>query len=330
MIKLTEESKRSVNPYAIIDKITKETGLAPKRLFGNNRTSLTVEISSQDQEEKVRAIKEIDGYPCEIVVHPRYNYTKALINVHEFDLDSIEEFKEELQSRYNIVDVQPATFIKTRSLQTCVFIVTFQQENLPYSIYIPGERQDTRVIPFKDKPLMCKNCQQYGHAKKYCKKQEATCGKCAVVGHSVERCDSGIVKCVHCSEAHYAGSRKCSKYRKEEILIRIQVEEKVTLMRAKQMMENNNEYVERAKQQFNTHFDFKMNESDKRNITPWLLEKCLERELGSKPRTIRTTNSTTFTVEVSDREQGNKIQKITNINGINIEIFINKSDNTIK
>ena len=310
MIKLTEESKRCVNPYAIIDEITKETGLAPKRVFGNNRMSLTVEISSRDQGEKIRAIKKIDGYPCENVVNPRYNYTKALIYVHEFDLDSIEEFKGELQSRHKIVDVQPTTFINTRSLQTRVFIITFQQENLSYSIYIPGERQDTRVISFKDKPLMCKNCQQYGHAKKYCKKQEATCGKCAVVGHSVEQCDSGIVKCVLCSEAHYAGSRECSKYQKEEILIRIQVEEKMT---ANKMMANNNEYVERAKQQFNTHFNCKMNKSDKRKFTSWLLGKCLVRELDSKPKTIRTTNSTTFTVEVSDRKQSNKMQTITNI-----------------
>ena len=107
---------------------------------------------------------------------------------------------------------------------------------MPYSIYIPGERQDTRVISFKDEPLMCKNCLQYGDARKHCKRQEATCGKCAAVGHSIEQCSNDTLKCLHCSESHNAGSRECGGYQREETLIRIQGEEKVTLMRARQIL----------------------------------------------------------------------------------------------
>ena len=47
----------------------------------------------------------------------------------------------------------------------------------------------------------------------------------------------------------------------------------VTVMRAKQMMKNNNKYTERPKQQFTAHYDCKMNENDKRKFTPRLLEK---------------------------------------------------------
>ena len=330
MMKLTEESRRCVNPYSLIERIEKDTGAAPKRVFGNNRLSLTVEVSSEKQGEYVREIKEVEGFPCEVVVHPRYNHNRALIYVHEFDIENMNDFKNELQTRYNIVDVQPATFIKTRSPQTHVFIVTFMQEHLPYSIYIPGERQDTKVIKFKNKPLMCAKCLQYGHASKFCKRQESTCKKCSVLGHSVEQCSGEEEKCVHCGETHSAGSPICQKYLKEEALIRIQEEEKVTLMRARQMMENNNEYVDRPKQQFTTHYDCKMDEKDKRKFTPWLLEKCLTQQLGSKPTTIRTTNNTTFTVEVASREQSMHMQRIKDINGISTEISVNKSFNTIK
>ena len=58
--------------------------------------------------------------------------------MHEFDLENVEDLKNGLQITYNVVGVQLATFIKTRSPQSRVFIITFQQEHLPYSIYIPG------------------------------------------------------------------------------------------------------------------------------------------------------------------------------------------------
>ena len=186
------------------------------------------------------------------------------------------------------------------------------------------------MIKFRNKPLMCANCLQYGHARKYCKRQEATCKKCSMVGHAVEQCSSEGEKCVHCGEAHSAGSIECQKYQREEALIKIQEEEKVTAMRARQMMENNNEYTEHSKQQFTTQYDCKMNENDKRKFTPWLLEKCLTQQLGSKPRTIRTSNNNTFTVEVANREQSLNMQAIANINGISIEVAVNKSLNTIK
>ena len=144
----------------------------------------------------------MDGVPCKIYKHPKYNCSRGLIYVHEFGLENVQDFKNGLQSTYNVVDVQPATFIKTRSPQTRVFIVTFQQEHLPYSIYIPGERQDTRVFKLNSKPLMCYNCLQYGHARKYCRRQEATCGKYSSVGHSRDQCTNKVVMCVHCNEAH--------------------------------------------------------------------------------------------------------------------------------
>ena len=75
---------------------------------------MTVEITSREQGDKIKDIKEMDGFPCEICKHPKYNYIRGLIYVHEFDLENVEDFKNGLQGTYN-VDVRPATFIKTRS-----------------------------------------------------------------------------------------------------------------------------------------------------------------------------------------------------------------------
>ena len=86
-------------------------------------------------------------------------------------------------------------------------------------------------------------------------------------------------------------------------------------MRVWQILENNNEYVEKTKKPYATHFDCEIKE-DKRRFTPWLLEKCMERQLGSRPKAIGTTNSTTFTIEVSNSQQNKKkTQAVTEING---------------
>ena len=105
--------------------------------------------------------------------------------------------------------------------------------------------------------------------------------------------------------------------------MQIQEEEKVTIMRARQILEKNNEFTERPARPFYTHFDCKMNENDKRKVTPWLLEKCLEQQLKAKPKTIRTSSKTTFTVEVANKEESTAMQKVKDINGMSVEVSVN-------
>ena len=44
VFKFSEESRRSVNLYDIVDKVKEISGMHPKRVFGNNRNSVTVEL----------------------------------------------------------------------------------------------------------------------------------------------------------------------------------------------------------------------------------------------------------------------------------------------
>ena len=81
-------------------------------------------------------------------------------------------------------------------------------------------------------------------------------------------CTNDTTRCLHCSEAHNAGSRECAKHQKEEAIMQVQEEEKVTNLRAKQILERNNEFVEKPTRPYPTHFEFKMNEIDKRKVTP--------------------------------------------------------------
>ena len=66
VVELTEEARKCVSPYALIDEVKTVTGSPPKRVFGNNRRSVTVEVSRKEQSEKIVSIKKVDVFPCEV------------------------------------------------------------------------------------------------------------------------------------------------------------------------------------------------------------------------------------------------------------------------
>ena len=159
---------------------------------------MTVEVDKEFNEEQIGKLARIDDMACEITKHPKYNSMKGLIYVYEYDKDNIEDFRAGLQSNYNISAVQAAPFIKTKSEQARAFILTFKQDHLPYSIYMPGERSDTKVYKFNSKPLMCNHCMKYDHPKKWCKQEEAVCERWAESGYNADRCQSEELTCYHC------------------------------------------------------------------------------------------------------------------------------------
>ena len=248
IIKFSEQSKRQINPYAVINKIEEVTGNTPKSVTGNNRLSFTAVVRNADQSAKINNVTEVGGFSCEVQVHSKFCHSKGIIYIKGFEITDIEDFKSYLQENYPISDISPATFIKTRDPQTQAFLITFNQEQPPYSLYIPGERQDTLVYQYRNKPLICHKCQQYGHSQKWCKAAESVCRRCSNPGHTIAECVAEQPLCIHCKEAHMTGSRECERQIKEEMLIKIQDSEKVGLMRARQILENNNEYSENVKE----------------------------------------------------------------------------------
>ena len=155
------------------------------------------------------------------------------------------------------------------------------------SVYIPGKREDTPIYKMRNRPMMCTKCLHYGHPRKYCRAEEVSCRRCAESGHTTENCAAESPKCLHCGGAHQAGHKDCERHQKEEQLIEIQHNLKVTLRRARQIIENNNEFTEPIRTTYNTHIDLSIDRTLKRQFSPWLLEKCLTGILGQKPKSIR-------------------------------------------
>lgn len=324
-----DEMKRKVNIFTFIKDIKNLTGQEPKRIFSSGKNALTIEVTDEKQAAEIVKIKSAEGIACTIKEHPSFNNSVGIIYVNDFDISDLDEFKAGLMEKYGVVNVEKATFIKPKEPTTQAFLLSFKQQYLPYSIYIPGERQDTKVYPFKNKPMMCKSCQDYGHTAKRCKKTEKICRRCAVQGHSVDDCEAQKPKCHHCSEEHAAGHRFCGREIKQRKIVEIQQKEKVSFRRAHQILNSESTIIETPKEKFITHFDCSMGSDNKRKMSPWTLEKCIAVHLGSKPAAIRSSKNA-FTVVVRDRHQSMKMKSLTTINDLPVTVTQNLTYGTQK
>ena len=313
-VRFAAPTGKAINPFDIVEAIKVTTGSAPKRLVRNRDNTFTVKIESEDGEQIV-SINNINGMRCAVEAHPQYNQSKGIIYIREFDLEGMQDFETGLKEQYKVVSVEPASFIKTKDNSVKALIVTFSQQEAPYSIYIPGERCDTVVYPFNNRPMMCRKCNQYGHTMKWCKVTSEVCRKCASEGHSQTQCVSQTLRCVHCQGGHCAGDRDCPKQREEEAIMSIRMQEKVSYIRAKQMMDSRCQGNTKNRKGFATHYNCVLNEIDKRRISPWLLEKSVENQIGKKPRSIRSVSKTAFIIEVETEEQSMKIAEVEQLAG---------------
>lgn len=217
--------KLSVNHFDVIHAILELTGLKPKEVSTMNKTSFIIEVIDENQAQKLPEIKKIQSFSCQTTSYDRFNQTKGLVYLNEFEEEHATDLRQGLMENYTIVKVEEARFIRTKP-GTSAFILTFDQEHL-YDIYIPGERHDTRVIPFSSKPMICHNCQQYGHTTNRCRHQEK-CRRCASTEHNVNQCPVSVelAKCSNCDGYHPAGDKECPKHINETNILTVQMEKR--------------------------------------------------------------------------------------------------------
>ena len=76
ILSFNEQGRKFANPYAIINRIKEMTGERPKKSTGNNKSSFTIEASTQAQAQLQLSIAKIENFPCKVELHPRLNFSK--------------------------------------------------------------------------------------------------------------------------------------------------------------------------------------------------------------------------------------------------------------
>lgn len=320
-VSFEENLKRQVNPFDMERIIAERTGIKPKQVFSVNNRSFIAELDNLDDISRMLSLDKVKDVPCNVTTYDPFNTSKGIIYIQEFDLSTaaaFDDFKIGLKEMHDIKDASLAPFIRARTPDTYAVMITFNTPNMPYSIYIPGERYDCRIYPFYRKPMLCNNCQKYGHTSKRCRDTEPTCRICCQ-SHQTESCISSVTKCFHCQGNHRAGDRECPHHIRETALLRTQEDKKVSLQRARQMLSGSApEFI--PSHPPSNHFDITFTEKDKRTFSPWAIESCLNQAIKGKPKTIRSKNKTTFTIEISTSKQREQIQKTVNIGGFPVTI----------
>ena len=233
----------------------------------------------------------------------------------ESDLDELS--KHIKQQDENIFSIEKVTFIKPSDPNDQPFMINFTSNHMPDSLDIGGP---VILRPWINRPLMCKNCYEYGHSKKTCKKQNQICRKCAGEGHDDLQTNKCRLPdyCIHCqTDEHPTNYIDCPRRKCEQEIVDIQQRDGVSFLRARQTYKDNSNVVihTRPKQQnYETHFDLTVEKEAKRKLTPWALEKAIEHHLGNKAISISSRNDTTFLVEVDNKkDQTEKIMKLERV-----------------
>ena len=174
-MEVPQAAKRAINPYTVEDKIVEISGTKPRRIT-SSREGFVIEVSSEAQGEAICDIVEIGDIPSKVGPHNTYNSSKGLVYIYDFDVDDVELFEQFIKEEYNVISVIKAEFIKTRLASVTPLLITFNQEKTPSHLYIPGERKDTIVYPFNNKPKLCRQCWKYGHLKNGARMQKPVSG----------------------------------------------------------------------------------------------------------------------------------------------------------
>jgi len=221
------DEKRKVNPFRAFKEIENVSGSKPGAMTSMGRNSLLVTVSSKQQGEALLRMKKIDGRVCVVEAHRTLNTSKGLVFISEFDI-SAQELQDGLADQ-NVIEVSNAFWIKVQRPGVQVFLLTFSGDTPPEFLKIPGESMRTRVSEYHERPMQCKNCQEYGHTAKRCSQADNyRCGRCGRTGHGTSSCSEEAPSCYHCSGNHVAWNRKCSEHVFQAEVIKTQKKEKLS------------------------------------------------------------------------------------------------------
>ena len=313
-----DDLKRTINPFLLEKLIKENTGVQPQNISSLSRSTFLIDMGNYDDVDKMTSIDAVDDVPCKTSPYDLFNNSKGIIYVQDWDLSNasiFSDFKDYLHENYDIIDVSLAPFIKPRSEEMKAVLLTFSNNRPMYSVYIPGERRDCRVYPFHNKPMLCLNCHRYGHTKKKCKVEITRCKKCSLEGHSRTECPSERPNCSQCKGDHEVGSKDCPRHREEMELLEIQRTQCVSISRARQILKGISTISHAPTAPRIIKYDLCFSEENKRTFSPSSLERCLKNIINVRPKTIRTVNNTTYSVELNSLSQAVLLRSVEEVGG---------------
>lgn len=206
------------------------------RITENNDRTLTIEVKSTEQGEKLLQVKNLVDEPVEVSIHQKYNETQGVITSTLLKNYSESDIADGL-SYLGVTKVHRISKKNSSGTlePTTTLVLTFNVPDLPDKIRIRAGLYE-RIRPYIPLPRRCFNCQNYGHVTKNCRKQSQICGQCGEecsLTHTPDKCQRPP-NCYHCQEPHTTSSKSCTKYQMEKEILALKIKERLTFREARQ------------------------------------------------------------------------------------------------
>ena len=149
------------------------TNKKPKAIRSKSKTTFTIEISSEEESRAMQTLNKLNGIPVTTTINNSLNICKGLVYVYNYNMAVYPAFRRGLMEQHGLQEIIEPHWIKSRrNILAKPLLLTFRDQLSQY-IDIPGEITKTMGYEYKDKPLMCKTCLEYGHSKNRCTEEQS-------------------------------------------------------------------------------------------------------------------------------------------------------------
>jgi hypothetical protein len=318
IITFDQTQKRHLCPFQFEFALTKAIGSPPKNVSSSGRDSFLIEVANKSQSESIMNLDHILGFACKVSEHRLFNGTKGLIYIHNNEINDFDSFSEGLKEKYPITKIETAHWIKTRQESSKAFLVHFTGDPPPH-LRITGEHLLTTVYPYKENPLQCRKCFQYGHSKARCSDTTPTCGRCSEK-HWTQECEKvfdeeHVQKCPNCEGEHRAGHKSCPNRQYEDHVLEIQQTRKVGKKEARLLIEGKelyNVFDDQFQQEYVHYLQITIDDNKLRKSCPFKIENFFRTQHEIEREDIRRENNH-FVIACKTIVQTNNLQQLKNI-----------------
>ena len=229
-----KEPLTKLSPFAVEKAILGKFGTVQK-VTKMKSGCLLIETTRAKQSRMIRDTTSFLNIEVKCTPHRSLNSSKGVIRDHGRDLYDMSEADIVMELREQGVEEVSRFILKKdgKEIKTNTLFVTFRTPTPPEKIKIGY--YNVAVNLYIPNPLRCFSCQEFGHSKKFCKK-EPKCWKCGREGHEGGECTSESICCVNCKGDHFSSSKTCPVWILEKEIQRVKAEKKLTYGEARRLV----------------------------------------------------------------------------------------------
>ena len=228
------EPLTKLSPFAVEKHIYGKFGTVHK-VTKMRSGSLLIEATRPKQARIILDTTSFMDIEVKATPHRSLNTSKGVIRDHGRDLFDMSENDIVLELKDQGVEGVSRFILKKdgKEIKTNTLFITFATPTPPPKLKIGYYNVEVKLyIP---NPLRCFSCQEFGHSRKYCKK-ELRCWKCGCEGHDGSACTSESVCCVNCKGKHYSSSKECPVWILEKEIQRVKAEKTLPYGEARRLV----------------------------------------------------------------------------------------------